>query len=78
MPKLRSIVWILLGGSFVISYFGRLMDLPNWAMKISPFYWFDKVPIHEINAEPVWWLLTIALVLMVIGFVGYRHRDLAQ
>ncbi|MBU9788858.1 ABC transporter permease [Lentilactobacillus sp. G22-6] len=77
LPKLRSVVWILLGGSFVISYFGRLIDLPNWAMKISPFYWFDKVPIHEINAEPVWWLLAVALVLIVIGFVGYRKRDLA-
>lgn len=77
LPKLRSVVWILLGGSFVISYFGRLIDLPNWAMKISPFYWFYKVPIHEINAEPVWWLLAVALVLIVIGFVGYRKRDLA-
>lgn len=75
MPRLRSIVWILLGGAFIISYFGRLINLPNWAMKISPFYWFNKVPIREINGEPVVWMLAIAVVLMVIGYVGYRRRD---
>jgi ABC-2 type transport system permease protein len=75
-PKFRSIVWLLLGSAFIISYFGRLINLPKWAMKLSPFYWFDKVPIHELNLAPVMWLLLVSAVLLVIGFVGYGRRDL--
>ncbi|GHP14898.1 ABC transporter permease [Lentilactobacillus fungorum] len=75
-PKFRSIVWLLLGSAFIISYFGRLINLPKWAMKLSPFYWFDKVPIHELNLTPVMWLLLVSAVLLVIGFVGYGRRDL--
>ncbi|KAL3948364.1 ABC transporter permease [Lactobacillus hilgardii] len=75
-PKWRAVVWIALGGSFVISYFGRLIDLPAWAMKLSPFYWFRKVPLAHINVAPVTWMLGIAFVMIVIGFIGYNHRDI--
>nr|WP_252893019.1 hypothetical protein [Lentilactobacillus otakiensis] len=69
-------VWAYLGISFLITYFGNLMDLPKWALKISPFYWTKKVPIESINATPLMWMLAIAVVLIVIGFVGYKNRDL--
>lgn len=75
-PRLRSLVWAYLGISFLITYFGNLMDLPKWALKISPFYWTKKVPIESINATPLMWMLAISVVLIVIGFVGYKNRDL--
>lgn len=78
LPRWRSIVWVLLGGSFMISYFGRLVDLPTWALKISPFYWFRRVPINEIDGTPVIWILIIAAVLIVIGYIGYRRRDFSN
>lgn len=75
-PKGHSVIWLLLGGSFIISYFGRLIDLPVWAMKLSPFYWFRKVPLASINATPVGWLLGLSLLLIILGIVSYRQRDL--
>ncbi|MFT8476937.1 MAG: ABC transporter permease [Liquorilactobacillus sp.] len=76
VPKWRAAVWVALGGSFVISYFGRLIDLPAWAMKLSPFYWFRKVPLEHIDVVPVTWMTGIALVMLVLGFVGYNRRDI--
>lgn len=75
VPKWRSLAWVLLGAAFVISYFGRLIDLPKWALKISPFYWFQKVPVAHIDAAPVLWMVGIAVILIVIGFIGYNFRD---
>ncbi|OFA12555.1 hypothetical protein LASUN_04930 [Lentilactobacillus sunkii] len=75
-PRLRSLVWAYLGISFLISYFGNLMDLSKSVLKISPYYWTKKVPIESINTTPLIWMLVIAAVLIVIGFVGYKNRDL--
>lgn len=75
LPKWHSLVWGLLGAAFVISYFGRLIKLPTWAMKVSPFYWFREVPLHHIAGTPVIWMLGMAAVLIVIGMVGYCRRD---
>ncbi len=75
LPRWQPISWALLGGAFILTYFGRLMDLPTWALKLSPFYWFRKVPQEAINVGPVLWMLGGAIVLMMIGFVGYRRRD---
>ncbi|WCJ51216.1 hypothetical protein OKF32_07995 [Lentilactobacillus buchneri] len=65
-----------MGLSFLITYFGNLMDLPKWTLKISPFYWTKKVPIDAINTTPLIWMLVIAAILIMVGFVGYKNRDL--
>lgn len=75
-PRLRTMVWAYLGVSFLITYFGSLMNLPKWALKISPFYWTKKVPVDAINTPPLMWMLVVAVILIVIGFVGYKNRDL--
>lgn len=75
-PRLRTMVWAYLGVSFLITYFGSLMNLPKWALKISPFYWTKKVPVDAINTTPLMWMLVVAVILIVIGFVGYKNRDL--
>lgn len=75
-PKFRSLIWILLGGSFMISYFGSLMDMPKWLLKISPYYWNKRVPVESINTNAALWMLVIAVILIVVGFIGYNKRDL--
>ncbi|WP_317760374.1 ABC transporter permease [Liquorilactobacillus mali] len=77
VPKWRAIVWIVLGGSFVISYFGKLIDLPTWIMKLSPFYWFRKVPLEHIDVVPAIWMIFIAFIMLVLGFIGYNRRDMS-
>lgn len=75
-PRLRTLVWAYLGFSFLITYFGNLMDLPKWTLKISPFYWTKKVPIDAINTTPLIWMLVIATIFIMVGFIGYKNRDL--
>lgn len=75
-PKLRSAMWAFLGLVFVLSYFGKLLKLPNWLLKISPFYWFKKVPTNAIDWQAWWLILAAAVVLLIAGFIGYNKRDL--
>ena len=74
-PKLTVIVWALFGYSFFVLYFGRLFNVPKWAVNISPF---GTTPIlKDVTARPLIVLCIIAIVLGVIGFYGgYKKRDI--
>lgn len=76
IPKLRSLTWLYLGVAFVISYFGKLLKLPDWGLKVSPFYWFQKVPVKTTDWTAWWVILVIALVCLLGGVIGYNKRDL--
>ena len=76
LPKLTTLVWALFGYSFLMLYFGRLFDVPEWAVRISPFGNTPSVPVQEFSAAPLIVMCAIALALAVTGFfAGYNRRD---
>lgn len=75
-PKWTNLCWIYLVLSFFFIYFGRIMQLPEWTNKLSPFGYIPQLPLDEINYTTLVILSLIAIVLAVVGFIGYRRRDL--
>lgn len=75
-PQVHSIVWLVLALSFMISYFGKLLNLPTWSMNLSPFYWVRQVPLHAVNIGQACGIAGTASMLILIGWLGYQHRDL--
>jgi ABC-2 type transport system permease protein len=76
-PKLIAAVWVLLCYSFMMLYFGRMFDIPEWAARISPFGNIPQLPIEEFSATPIVLLSVIAALLCAVGLAGYRRRDIA-
>ena len=76
LPKLISLNFGYLIISFFIQYFGKLLKLPDWTEKLTPFGYLAKVPVKDFNPTTFWFQLALALILIVIGYVGYRRRDL--
>ena len=78
LPKLISLTWALVCYAFLMMYFGRLFDVPQWAVRISPFGNVPQLPVQEFRAAPLVALCVIAFALTVAGyFAGYRRRDIA-
>lgn len=76
IPKLSSLVWGVLGFSFIVHYFAELFDMPEWLMSVSPYYHVPQMPMEEWN-WPVFLILTaIAIGFSLIGFIGFRKRDI--
>lgn len=75
-PKLSVLTWIYLAYGFFAVYMGGLMKLPGWAKKVTAFGWLNKVPLNSVNQSYVITMLLIAVVLIIIGYVGYARRDL--
>jgi ABC-2 type transport system permease protein len=70
------LAWSALIGSLVIGQFGGLLDLPQAVINLSPFSHVPALPAEELRLLPLILLLGVAMLLYLIGFLGWRHRDL--
>lgn len=76
LPKLISLNYGYLIAAFFIQYFGKLLKLPDWLSKLTPFGYITKVPVKNFDPATFWWQLLLAVVLIIVGYLGYRRRDL--
>jgi len=75
-PRITAVIWLYLGFSFFISYLGALMNLPDWFVRLDVFSYIPRIPVEEMNITNIVVLTVLALLFMVIGFIGYKNRDL--
>ena len=77
LPKLKSLIWVLFGYSFMIFYFGRLFadKIPEIILKLSPFGNIPQIPVEEFSAIPLIILCVTSVILCVIGIMGFERRD---
>ncbi len=71
------ITWFALAAALVMGQLGKLFELPQWLMNVSPFTHVPLVPAEPFTATPVGWLTAAALALGAVGFAAFRRRDLA-
>lgn len=76
LPKLTALNYGYLVLAFFIQYFGKLLKLPDWTEKLTPFGFIKHVPVSNFDVATFWWQIGIAVLLVAIGYIGYRRRDL--
>ena len=75
-PQLTGFTWLYLGYSFFVVYLGGLLQFPEWMEKLSPFGYTPQIPVEEMNLIKVLALTFMAAVFIVVGFIGYKKRDI--
>lgn len=75
-PRATALVWVLIAYAAVISYLGPILQLPDWTSRLSPLGWVPAYPAEDIAILPLVGLTLVAAVLIVLGLVGFRRRDL--
>ncbi|WP_246490478.1 ABC transporter permease [Brevibacterium oceani] len=75
-PRLMSLSWIVFGASAVLALFGGMMQLDDAVLDLSLFTHIGQYPAQDLSAEAVLWFVGIAVVLVGVGMVGFRRRDL--
>ncbi|MCL1846692.1 MAG: hypothetical protein FWF91_01840 [Coriobacteriia bacterium] len=76
LPKLTALVWAVFAYTFVAMYFGRIMDVPEWVQRITPFGNIPQLPIQDFTLLPLVLLTLIAIVLAVPGAWRFTQRDI--
>lgn len=77
-PSIGKLIYLYLTYSFMLSYFGGILDLPKWFIKTAAMNWLPHMPIEHFDAQKFVGILLVSLLLMIIGGVGYKHRDLHE
>ncbi|WP_099469439.1 ABC transporter permease [Konateibacter massiliensis] len=77
-PKLGKVIYAYLGYSFVLNYFHGILDLPKWFSKTAVQSWIPHMPVEEFDGAIFAAMTIISIVLMVLGYIGYRRRDMIE
>jgi ABC-2 type transport system permease protein len=77
LPHATVAAWGALVLVAVVDIFGRVLDLPDWMLLLSPFEHAPAVPAESWDALPIVLLSLLACALFALGLVGFRRRDLA-
>lgn len=76
-PRLTGTVWGLFVAFVAIGEFGPLWHAPQWLMDLSPFVHSPELPVTSGGVGPLLALTAVAAALTVLGYVGWRRRDLS-
>ncbi|GIO24078.1 ABC transporter permease [Oceanobacillus sp. J11TS1] len=77
-PKLGKVVYAYLGYSFMLNYFGGILDLPDAFSKTAIQSWIPQLPMEEFDAPVFITIMAISIALMVLGYLGYKRRDMIE
>lgn len=76
VPRWVPVIWGVFVVAFVLGEFGPLWKAPQWLMDVSPFVHSPRLPGADASLSGLLPLMLIAVALLVVGFVGWRRRDL--
>jgi ABC-2 type transport system permease protein len=72
-----GVAWGLFAVFLLLGEVGPLLELPSWAMDLSPFAHTPQLPGQGVSLVPLVWLGLAAAALVAGGLVALRRRDLA-
>jgi ABC-2 type transport system permease protein len=75
LPRWSGVGWGVLAVCFVIGWLGEVLELPSWAMDLSPFTHTPQVPLDDVTAGPLLALAAVAALLVAVGAAGLHRRD---
>ena len=76
LPKATGFIWFYVIYCFIVIYLGGILDFPKWMNAISPFDHIPQIPADDMKVIPLITLTIMTLLITLLGFVGYKRRDI--
>jgi ABC-2 type transport system permease protein len=76
-PTLRLLAWLAIVATFGLTILGPSLELPDRILEISPLWHVPNVAAANPDYLGVFVVATIAAILIAIGFIGFRRRDIS-
>ncbi|MDT0445086.1 ABC transporter permease [Streptomyces johnsoniae] len=75
-PSASAAAWAVPAYGFFVTALGEVVDLPDWLYNLSPIGHIPQVPAADLNWAPLVVLTVLGAVLITVGLLGFRRRDL--
>lgn len=75
-PKRTSYSWAIIVYAFIVFYFGSILQMSEWMMDLSPFNHVPAIPAESFDWVSTVLLTGLAAIFVVVGWIGFRRRDL--
>lgn len=76
VPRLVGLVWLVFIAGSVLSMFGRMLQLSQTWLNLSPFEHVGQHPATEVAWAGVGLLAGSGVILALLGAIAFRRRDL--
>ncbi|WIM96951.1 ABC transporter permease [Actinoplanes oblitus] len=76
LPRFAAAAWGAVAVSLLILLVGGLLEVPQWAMDVSPFTHVPQLPAASFSAVPEIVLILVAVALAAAGLTALRRRDI--
>jgi ABC-2 type transport system permease protein len=76
LPRWATVSWVPVIWLALTLFLGTLLDLPSWAMDLSPFTHTPLVPSADVEVTPLLGMAGLAVLLTLVGFLTYQRRDI--
>lgn len=77
LPRLMAILgWIAVAVIGIVDMFAEMLDLPEWFRGLSPLHHLAGIPVEEFAPAPFLVVTGVGVVLVAIGLLGLRRRQL--
>lgn len=77
-PHIELAAWVGVVASFALTILGPTFKLWDWVLAISPFWHVPNVTDSNADWSGLGWITLVTGLFVVIGFAGFRRRDLAS
>jgi ABC-2 type transport system permease protein len=71
-----SIIYSLVGVTFVWWVVGEVLEVPKWLLALSPFHDVGVVPGGSFKATAAAVMLAIAAITAIVAIARFEQRDL--
>ncbi|WP_426566228.1 hypothetical protein ACPPVT_06655 [Angustibacter sp. McL0619] len=73
-----GVAWAAFGAITFIGLLGSGLQLPDWALNLSPLTHVGRPPLDDIDATALAWLGLVAALLASAAFAGFHQRRVPQ
>ena len=75
-PRALPVIWVVIGYGLIAGYFAPILDIPQTALRLSPFEHVGDYPLEDISAVAVVVLTVLTGMLLQATVMVFRRRDL--